>query len=118
MAQVIVLDYRHPRIKLLAWLLQDSGLRVEETASIEEAAEQSRDPECRCVIINSAAPEPEVACAVRRLRHAGAEARLAFVTTEHLPAGLPPEPDVCIHTTLDAEELVEQVRRICDEEPA
>ena len=113
MAEVIVLDYRRPRIKLLGWLLEDSGMRVDETTCLEEAVARSHEPDCRCLILNADAPTLELASALDELRACRPGAPLAIIEPAPGAAAMPRV--ACIRRTPDPDDLVQQVRRICAE---
>ena len=115
MTQVIVLDYRRPRIKLLGWLLEDSGIGVDEVCSVDAAVELAHAPDCRCLIVNSAESQGEVARIMGRIRASHPHCRLAFIAIDHACKEPLPESDVCLHAPLDADDLVDEVRRIVDD---
>lgn len=118
MAEVVVLDYHRPRVRLLGWLLKDSGMRVEEVASVSRAITLARRPDCRCVIVNSIESKPAICRLMKRLRAGRPRGRLAFITPRR-PFGALPPPCVPIDVTLDSEELVNQVRSlVAGPEPA
>lgn len=111
MPDVIVFNYGRPRHKLLAWLLADGGLAVEEVRDLDEALRAVREHHAPAMLLNSTEPEENLAPICHQLAAAD-HIRILYPQTDDELAR--PQQvvdcDVRVRYADDAADFVRQVR--------
>jgi DNA-binding response OmpR family regulator len=121
--QVIVFDHGAPRQKLMSWFLADSGVPNTHVTTLPEAQEALRTRP-RVLILNSTAPNEEIAALVAQIRAAegGALRIIVLHDGRHREEEALIDADICLHDVHDVEALLNVVNAalvddIPDEEP-
>jgi DNA-binding NtrC family response regulator len=108
--RVIVLQRGEPRLRLLGWFLQESGLKAATVSSVEEAREVIGREPVEVVILNTRGPTAQIAADVEELREASRLARIVVIHDgQHVEDDPTVMADVCIHRPVDADDIVEVV---------